>query len=232
MIGEKIYTLRNRHLMSQNELAEKLYVSRKSVSKWETNRIMPNIDMVKKLAEIFSVSMEELLSEGDLKDDIVLKDTTTPTKRTIYSGQDQAVFTIKDTKLSNIEINYNIDKIKLHKIEEGERITYFTSIMEFEIIAEDKKGGNYKLTFMLNADFDFFDKLNSRPHNITGALLKGETCLYNPKTQKYKNIKLASENELYTNPAHLWGARLKNDYAFLKLSIPEYSLFLWFKIQI
>lgn len=60
-IGQKIIQLRNAADISQEQLAETLGVSRQSVSKWEMDQALPQIDKVLQLAEIFSVSTDELL---------------------------------------------------------------------------------------------------------------------------------------------------------------------------
>lgn len=60
-IGEKIIQLRNAADISQEQLAEMLGVSRQSISKWEMDQALPQIDKVLQLAEIFSVSTDELL---------------------------------------------------------------------------------------------------------------------------------------------------------------------------
>ncbi len=62
-IGEKIYNLRIANNISQEQLAEQLMVSRQSVSKWEVNQALPQIDKVLMLCKLFSVSADELLSE-------------------------------------------------------------------------------------------------------------------------------------------------------------------------
>lgn len=60
-IGQKIMQLRNVADISQEQLAEMLGVSRQSISKWEMDQALPQIDKVLQLAEIFSVSTDELL---------------------------------------------------------------------------------------------------------------------------------------------------------------------------
>lgn len=60
-IGQKIVQLRTAADISQEQLAEMLGVSRQSVSKWEMDVTLPQIDKVLQLAEIFSVSTDELL---------------------------------------------------------------------------------------------------------------------------------------------------------------------------
>ena len=59
--GEYIYKLRTEAALSQAQLAEKLGVSDKAVSKWENGKSKPQIDMLKKLAIIFGVQVEEML---------------------------------------------------------------------------------------------------------------------------------------------------------------------------
>ena len=60
--GEKLQELRKKKGLTQEELAEALYVSRTAVSKWELGRGYPNIDSLKEISKFFSVSIDELLS--------------------------------------------------------------------------------------------------------------------------------------------------------------------------
>jgi phosphoglucosamine mutase len=60
-LGQKIVQLRNAADISQEQLSEMLGVSRQSISKWEMDQALPQIDKVIQLAEIFSVSTDELL---------------------------------------------------------------------------------------------------------------------------------------------------------------------------
>ena len=58
----KLQELRKQKGLTQEELAEMLFVSRTAVSKWESGRGMPNIDSLKAIAKFFSVTIDELLS--------------------------------------------------------------------------------------------------------------------------------------------------------------------------
>lgn len=60
-LGEKITHLRSAAGMSQEELADKLSVSRQSVSKWEMDHAQPQIDKILQLCELFHISTDELL---------------------------------------------------------------------------------------------------------------------------------------------------------------------------
>ena len=59
---EKLQILRKNRGLTQEELAEALYVSRTAVSKWESGRGYPNIDSLKDISSFFSISIDELLS--------------------------------------------------------------------------------------------------------------------------------------------------------------------------
>lgn len=59
--GERIYDLRNRNNMSQGALADKLDVSRQTVSKWENNMCLPEAEKLLQLSEIFNVSTDYIL---------------------------------------------------------------------------------------------------------------------------------------------------------------------------
>jgi transcriptional regulator with XRE-family HTH domain len=63
--GNKLYALRTEKDLTQKELAKILGVSDKAVSKWETGEAMPRLKTLQLIAECFSVSYEDLLSEKD-----------------------------------------------------------------------------------------------------------------------------------------------------------------------
>ena len=62
-LGERIYRLRTERNMSQGDLAEALEVSRQSVSKWENNSAVPELDKLVRMHEIFGVTLDELVLE-------------------------------------------------------------------------------------------------------------------------------------------------------------------------
>lgn len=64
--NRKLQELRKQRGLTQEELAEALYVSRTAVSKWESGRGYPGIDSLKAISEFFSISIDELLSGREL----------------------------------------------------------------------------------------------------------------------------------------------------------------------
>ena len=64
--NEKLQELRKQKSLTQEELAEALYVSRTAISKWESGRGYPNIDSLKAISKYFSVSLDELLSGDEI----------------------------------------------------------------------------------------------------------------------------------------------------------------------
>lgn len=60
-IGERLYILRNQRGFTQEDLAEKLAVSRQSISKWELDKTLPDVEKLIQLAEIYQVSMDYLV---------------------------------------------------------------------------------------------------------------------------------------------------------------------------
>lgn len=75
-LGNKIMTLRKKNNMSQEELAEKVGVTRQTISKWELEETSPDITQAKTLSNIFKVSLDELVS-NDLNSIIVEKVSNT-----------------------------------------------------------------------------------------------------------------------------------------------------------
>lgn len=67
-IGEAIAFARKQNNISQEELANKLNVSRQSVSLWETNQTYPTLDKLQQLCEVLKVSANFLLGKEELKD--------------------------------------------------------------------------------------------------------------------------------------------------------------------
>mgnify|MGYP003295081062 CR=1 FL=1 len=66
-LSDKIIGLRKSNGMSQEDLAEKLNVSRQSISKWETNASVPELDKLIQLSDMFGISLDELVRSEALE---------------------------------------------------------------------------------------------------------------------------------------------------------------------
>ncbi len=75
--SEKLKKLRQEKNLTQDDLAEKIFVTRTAVSKWETDNGYPSIESLKLLAEMFNTTIDELISEEDIKikEDLELKNS-------------------------------------------------------------------------------------------------------------------------------------------------------------
>lgn len=63
MLGEKIINERKNHKLSQEELAEMVGVTRQTISNWELNETSPDLKQAQKLADIFNISIDELIGK-------------------------------------------------------------------------------------------------------------------------------------------------------------------------
>ncbi len=117
-VGEKIKEARRQCGLSQQQLAEKMLVSRSAVAKWEAGNGLPDVDNVKALAQLLNVSIDYLLGEGEAAETTVLReayqlpDDASGTKR---KKKDRIV----REKFPDADIYFLVSHLKLTK---GERI--------------------------------------------------------------------------------------------------------------
>ena len=117
-VGEKIKEARRQCGLSQQQLAEKMLVSRSAVAKWEAGNGLPDVDNVKALAQLLNVSIDYLLGEGEAAETAVLREAyqlpegASGTKR---KKKDRIV----REKFPDADIYFLVSHLKLTK---GERI--------------------------------------------------------------------------------------------------------------
>lgn len=73
-LGEKIKEARKQCGLTQEELAEKMTVSRSAIAKWESNKGIPDVDNLKALAQLLNVSIDYLLDNGETINEFVLRE--------------------------------------------------------------------------------------------------------------------------------------------------------------
>ena len=74
-LGEKIKEGRKQCIFSQEQLAEKMSVSRSAVAKWETDKGLPDIDNLKLLSKTLNVSLDYLLDDGESMEQMVVRES-------------------------------------------------------------------------------------------------------------------------------------------------------------
>ena len=84
-LGENIVRLRTQKNWSQGDLADALDISRQSVSKWETDASIPELDKLLKLSELFGVTLDELVRGEDAPK----AETAAPAAQTVQQANQQ-----------------------------------------------------------------------------------------------------------------------------------------------
>jgi len=72
IVGNKIFEIRKLNNLSQEQLAEKMSVTRQTISKWELGETAPDIEQSKKLSKIFNISLDDL-TNNDIKNILIDK---------------------------------------------------------------------------------------------------------------------------------------------------------------
>ncbi|MCG7335133.1 helix-turn-helix domain-containing protein [Sporosarcina sp. ACRSM] len=75
IFSERLKREREKKGWSQAELAEKIHVSRQSVSKWETGKNYPNIEVIIDLSDLFGITIDELLRSDEVLKEKVIQDS-------------------------------------------------------------------------------------------------------------------------------------------------------------
>lgn len=73
-LGERIQSLRKQAGLTQEQLADKLYVSRQAITKWESDGGTPDVNNLKAIATLFNVSVDELLDENSKTQFTIIKE--------------------------------------------------------------------------------------------------------------------------------------------------------------
>ena len=126
-IGETIASLRKQKGMTQNELAEKMNVTDKAVSKWERDLSCPDINTISKLADILDVSVEELLKAKKKENsNIKMKDLVNLIFKAVALAMGIAVVVLNilnqiDVKSSIIMLGIGVACIAMYLLENKEK---------------------------------------------------------------------------------------------------------------
>ena len=122
-VGMKISKLRHSARMNQEELAEKLFVTRQALSKWENGTSAPSIETLCEISRMFAVSIEEILCLYDKEGLVVSEDD-------IFRGHDRG-FVL--SKIVAGEIDVNIPNV-FYQLSPAERIYILKNVKEGKVI--------------------------------------------------------------------------------------------------
>ena len=130
----KLQELRKKKGLTQEELSKALFVSRTAVSKWESGRGYPNLESLKQIAELFSITIDELLSGNELFD-LAQKD-----KKQSQNHLQDVVFGLLDCSTALLlflpffacktqQIISEVSLLELTQISSWIKITYFVFVV-------------------------------------------------------------------------------------------------------
>ena len=101
LLAEKIVSLRKKAGWSQEELAEKLDVTRQSVSKWESAQSIPDINKILQMSTLFGVSTDYLLKEEQEEPEFILNEDSGSTRRRVSMEEANRFLRIKKKSASS-----------------------------------------------------------------------------------------------------------------------------------
>ncbi|MBP3760124.1 MAG: helix-turn-helix domain-containing protein [Ruminococcus sp.] len=105
MFSDNLVTLRKAKNMTQEELAEKLNVTRQTLSKWETGDSLPDIEKSRMIADIFDVSLDELVTHENINGKLLVPPAGKHFFGTVKVGEKgQIVIPAKARKIFNINV--------------------------------------------------------------------------------------------------------------------------------
>ena len=146
-MGNKIAQRRNDLGLTQNEFAEKLSVTRQTISRWEAGTVLPDIDKISDIASILQVSCDYLLKDeieedtistafapGKLLSSLLNKKV----KLNFFDDEGDIELFNKECEILSFEGNW-IKVIAQNKKETIEKLIPLSSVQSFEILPEEKQ---------------------------------------------------------------------------------------------
>lgn len=130
-LAKRLVEFRKFNNLSQEELATKLGVSRQSICNWESGEVSPSIDYLSKMADLYDVTIDDIVSKNDLVEDIYNKKKESKSKenkdedKTIVHISKKGIF-INDNEDKELKINFenNKEEEDIFNLSEEESIKY------------------------------------------------------------------------------------------------------------
>ena len=138
--ANRLYELRKKHNLSQEELAEKLGVSRQAVSKWERSEASPDTDNLISLAKIYDLSLDELIfGEKESNEENKEENREASTHENSEESKDENLFVDIDDGKDKVKIDANGIVVES---EEGETVTISWKGIKIETNKKDDDEDN------------------------------------------------------------------------------------------
>lgn len=116
MLGEKLITLRKKYGYSQQELADKLSVTRQTISNWELNQGAPSLDKAVELAAIYGISLDDL-AENSVQ--VIAKEKTAKSNVLLKQAEGRmariSIFDMERWVEMGFDFNYS-EKVKITEV--------------------------------------------------------------------------------------------------------------------
>lgn len=114
-LGTNFFNARKKQGLSQEEVAEKLGVSRQTISKWELDETLPDIKQSKKLAAAYKVSLDELIEfDPDLNDikEVIAKTSEEKQAKVDWTSVWAEKYPVLTTYQQNVQLDDYVPKMK------------------------------------------------------------------------------------------------------------------------
>ena len=168
--GEKLASIRKQANMTQNDLAEKLDISRQAITKWERGKGFPDIDNLQKLSAIFSVSIDELIN---YKVETIKYEADSMTE-TIYS---------ENSKFKNVDkfvLERFIDYESIKRLTREVKLTFWQEVFDFFIGAGTLEVGDLLKTGLVHS------YLVSKDNNDYLVLISKNKLFYKKLSKRFE----------------------------------------------
>jgi transcriptional regulator with XRE-family HTH domain len=113
-LGTNFFTARKKQSLSQEDVAERLGVSRQTISKWELDETLPDINQSKKLAAIYKVSLDQLIEfDPDLNDikEVIAKTSEEKQQKIDWTSVWSEKYPILGTYQKTVDLNDYVPKL-------------------------------------------------------------------------------------------------------------------------
>lgn len=144
-LGSNLRKFRRESSFSQEVIAEKLGVSRQTVSKWELDAILPNIEQVKKLAFLYEVDLATLVDDDEIMNEIkaVMRNTT---EKNVEQVNWTKVWSKKYPVLGTYQEVVDVEKYgrQIRRMFEDIEHTYHYSKLDSMLVLKDILGQEWK----------------------------------------------------------------------------------------